>query len=109
MTITCTEKQAQIIRDACELYGRVQIGQFNDLATLLAFDPDSRSDDFRVCCMNRDMISQMLDGAYRTMYTLGRKTPDNADIALDLWAKLDNRRRKDNFVIGSEPMIKVEP
>ena len=30
--LTCTDYQAEIIKQACELYGRVQIGQFGDLA-----------------------------------------------------------------------------
>ena len=35
VTIKCTPYQAQIIKDACELYGRVQISQYRDLTEII--------------------------------------------------------------------------
>ena len=113
--ITCTDKQLQIIKAACEIYGRVQIHQFIDLADLIAEaeypyleDDKVESDAFRKHIEFRNDLQDALnkfDWAYGNRYG---KYPDNAQIALDVWAVLDGRREGSDFAMGSEPLIKVE-
>lgn len=129
-TLTVTDKQLQIIRDACELYGRIQIGQFNGFAEIvtqtgfngwnLRVDPkrkEEQSEDAyefqRHEMLKHDsLVCKALIGAitgiYREAYSWDPKDrPDEANVALDIWAVLDGRR-EDGFHMGSEPLIKVE-
>lgn len=36
-TIKCTDKQLKVIKDACEEYGRLRLGQFLDFSKEMAF------------------------------------------------------------------------
>lgn len=129
-TLTVTDKQLQVIKDACELYGRIQIGQFNGFAEIvtqtgfngwkLRTDPDrkdgesderykARCDEIEECDR---LVCKTLVGAvtgiYREVYNWDVKPRTNeADIALDIWAVLDGRR-EDGFHMGTEPLVKVE-
>lgn len=129
-TLTVTDKQLQVIKDACELYGRIQIGQFNGFAEIvtqtgfsgwqLRVDPKrgeaEQNDMYESRCremLNKDnLVCKVLVGAitgiYREAYCWDVKDrPDEANVALDIWAVLDGRR-EDGFHMGSEPLIKVE-
>lgn len=129
-TLTVTDKQLQVIKDACELYGRIQIGQFNGFAEIvtktgfygwqLRIQPERKegeSDErYKARCdeiEERDrLVCKTLVGAvtgiYREVYNWDVKPRTNeADIALDIWAVLDGRR-EDGFHMGTEPLVKVE-
>lgn len=129
-TLTVTEKQLQVIKDACELYGRIQIGQFVPFAEIvtqtgfyrwqLRVQPERKEDEsderYKARCdetEDRDrLVCKSLIGAitgiYREIYNWDVKPRTNeADIALDIWAVLDGRR-EDGFHIGTEPLVKVE-
>lgn len=130
-TLTVTDKQLRIIRDACELYGRIQIGQFNGFAEIvtqtgfygwqLRIQPERKegeSDErYKARCdeiEERDrLVCKTLVGAvtgiYREVYNWdGKPKTNEADIALDIWAKLDGRREDTDFSMSSEPLVKVE-
>lgn len=126
-----TDAQLEVIRDACELYGRIQLGQFKgfaEIVTQTGFDgwqlrvqPErnaeesderykARCDDAeerdRVIC---DCIVGALDGIYRQAYHYeGKRRTKEADIALDIWAKLDGRREDSDFSMSSEPLVQVK-
>lgn len=129
-SIMVTDKQLQVIKDACELYGRIQIGQFNGFAEIvtqtgfygwqLRVQPDRKEgesdEQYKARCdeiEERDrLVCKTLVGAitgiYREVYNWDVKPRTNeADIALDIWAKLDGRR-EDGFHMGTEPLVKVE-
>ena len=126
-----TDKQLAVIRDACELYGRIQIGQFRGIAEIitqtgfcgweLRVQPKknkgetdeqykARCDrleekDMLVC----DCIKGALEGIFREVYHFeGKPRTNEADVALDVWAVLDGRRGDIDFHMGSEPLVKVK-
>lgn len=130
-TLTVTDKQLQVIKDACELYGRSQIGQFNGFAEIvtqtgfygwqLRVQPDRKEgesdEQYKARCdeiEERDrLVCKTLVGAitgiYREVYNWDVKPRTNeADIALDIWAKLDGRREDTDFSMSTEPLVKVE-
>ena len=130
-TLIVTDKQLDIIRDACELYGRIQIGQFNQFAEIvtqtgfygwgLRVEPEKKDgetdEQYKTRCnaqYERDsLVCKALVGAitgiYRDVYNWDVKPRTNeANVALDIWAKLDGRREDDDFHMGSEPLVKVQ-
>ena len=130
-SLIVTDAQLQIIKDACELYGRIQIGQFNGFAEIvtqtgfygwqLRVQPDRKEgesdEQYKARCdeiEERDrLVCKTLVGAitgiYREVYNWDVKPRTNeADIALDIWAKLDGRREDTDFSMSSEPLVKVE-
>ena len=125
-----TDKQLQVIRDACELYGRIQLGQFRmfaEVVTQTGFSgygirvqpkqKDGETDEqYNERCdrvydgdmLIQDCIEGAVEGLYRHAYRWdGKPRTNEADIALDIWAVLDGRR-EDGFHMGSEPLVKVE-
>lgn len=129
-TLTVTDKQLQVIKDACELYGRIQIGQFNGFAEIvtqtgfngwqLRVQPERKEDEsderYEARCdemEERDrLVCQTLVGAingiYRQIYNWDVKPRTNeSNIALDIWAVLDGRR-EDGFHMGTEPLVQVD-
>ena len=124
-----TDKQLGVIQNACELYGRIQIGQFREFSEIvtqtgfsgwgLRVQPkriDGESDErYKARCdraEEKDMITCMcikgtLDGIYRDIYHYeGKPRPNEANVALDIWAVLDGRR-EDGFHMAPEPLVQV--
>lgn len=129
-SLIVTDKQLQVIKDACELYGRIQIGQFSGFAEIvtqtgfngwsLRTDPkrkDGESDEhYKARCERIEEEDRLvckalvgaINGIYREIYNWDVKDRTNeSNIALDIWAVLDGRR-EDGFHMGSEPLVKVE-
>ena len=125
-----TDKQLNVIREACELYGRIQIGQFERFAEIitqtgfsgwgLRVQPkrnEGESDEkYKARCdriEEHDMIvcnciKSAVEGIYRYVYNYeGKPRTNEADIALDIWAKLDGRREDTNFSMSTEPLVQV--
>ena len=125
-----TDKQLQVIQDACELYGRIQIGQFAGFAEIvtqtgfkgwqLRVQPDRQEDEsddqYKARCDRMEEEDRLvcnalvgaINGIYRQIYNWNVKDRTNeSSIALDIWAVLDGRR-EDGFHMGSEPLVKVE-
>lgn len=130
-TLTVTDKQLDVIRDACELYGRIQIGQFVGFAEIvtqtgfygwqLRVQPDRKEgesdEQYKARCdeiEERDrLVCKTLVGAitgiYREVYNWDVKPRTNeSNIALDIWAVLDGRREDCDFSMSTEPLVKVE-
>lgn len=130
-SLVVTDKQLQVIKEACELYGRIQIGQFERFAEIvtqtgfsgwgLRVQPERKEDEsdelYKARCGDmeeRDMlvcncIKGALDGIYRNAYYYSTKPrPNEADIALDIWAKLDGRREDTDFSMSTEPLVQVK-
>lgn len=130
-TLTVTEKQLQVIKDACELYGRIQIGQFVPFAEIvtqtgfygwtLRVQPkrkDGESDErYKARCDRMEEEDRLvcktlvgaINGIYREAYGWDVKPRTNeADVALDIWAKLDGRREDTDFSMSSEPLVRVD-
>lgn len=126
-----TDKQLQVIRDACELYGRIQLGQFRmfaEVVTQTGFSgygirvqpkqKDGETDEqYNERCAKvydedmliKDCIEGTVEGLYRHTYRWdGKPRTNEADIALDIWAKLDGRREDTDFGMSSEPLVKVD-
>lgn len=129
-SLIVTEKQMQVIRDACELYGRIQIGQFREFAEIVTqtgfsgvgirVEPDRKEgetkEEHKARCEERyDYDSAVygcllgaVNGIVREAYSYEMKPRTNeADIALDIWAVLDGRRDA-GFHMGTEPLVEVE-
>lgn len=125
-----TEKQLDVIREACELYGRIQIGQFNGFAEIvtqtgfsgwqLRVQPDRKDGEtdaqYKARCERLEEEDRLvcsalvgaINGIYRQIYNWNVKPRTNeSSIALDIWAALDGRR-EDGFHMGSEPLIEVK-
>ena len=130
-TLTVTDKQLNVIKNACELYGRIQIGQFNGFAEIvtqtgfygwqLRVQPDRKEDEsderYKARCDDMeerdrlicDCIKGAVDGICRQAYYYDhKKRPNEADIALDIWAKLDGRREGIDFSMSREPLVQVK-
>lgn len=126
-----TDKQLGVIRDACELYGRIQIGQFNQFAEIITQtgfsgwqmrvhpkkNEGETDERYKARCDDADekdrLVCKTLVGAitgiYREAYNLdGKPRTNEADVALDIWAKLDGRREDTDFSMSTEPLIRVE-
>ena len=126
-----TDKQLEVLKNSCELYGRIQLGQFRmfaEIVTQTGFSgygirvqperKDGESDkhfiERRDEIYNRDALIQdciegAVEGIYRHAYWWDGKSHTNeADVSLDIWAVLDGRRENDNFHKGSEPNVKVK-
>ena len=125
-----TDKQLNVIRDACELYGRIQLGQFRGFAEIvtqtgfngwgLRVQPNRNKDEtdeyFKARCYSEEehdmevnaCIVGAITGIYREAYHWeGKPRTNEAEIALDVWAVLDGRRKDNDFRMGSEPLVKV--
>lgn len=129
-SLVVTDKQLQVIKEACELYGRIQIGQFTRFAEIvtqtgfsgwyLRVQPDRKEDEsdeqYKARCERLEedrLVCKALVGAingiYREIYNWDVKPRTNeADIALDIWAKLDGRREDTDFRMSTEPLVKVK-
>lgn len=129
-TLTVTDKQLKVIKDACELYGRIQIGQFTGFAEIvtqtgfygwqLRVQPDRKADEsderYKARCDETekedrlvcDALIGAINGIYRQIYNWNVKDRTNeSNIALDIWAVLDGRR-EDGFHMGTEPLVNVD-
>lgn len=125
-----TDKQLQVIKESCELFGRIQIGQFNGFAEIvtqtgfngwqLRVQPQKNkgetNEQYKVRCKRLEeedrLICRTLVGAitgiYREAYGWNNKDRTNeSSVALDIWAILDGRR-EDGFHMGTEPLVTVK-
>lgn len=125
-----TDKQLAVIKEACELYGRIQIGQFGQFAEIvtqtgfsgwqLRVQPDRKDGEtdaqYKARCERLEEEDRLvcsalvgaINGIYRQIYNWNVKSRTNeSSIALDIWAALDGRR-EDGFHMGSEPLIEVK-
>lgn len=125
-----TDKQLEIIKSACELYGRIQLGQFRCFAEtvtqtgfygwVMRIDPkkkDGETDkEYKIRCLEQydkdilvaNCLEGAIDGIYRNAYHMeGKPRTNESNISLDIWAALDGRR-EDGFHMGSEPLVKIE-
>ena len=130
-SLIVTDKQLEVIKDACELYGRIQIGQFVQFAEIvtqagfsgwtLRVQPERKKDEtdeqYKARCADAeerdclicDCIKGAVDGICRQAYYYDhKKRPNEADIALDIWAKLDGRREDTDFSMSTEPLVEVK-
>lgn len=98
-TITLSEEQLNTIATACELIGRLMLGQADRIGILIPFDDYQLGFEF-------DEINHRYLQAYRDYVTIERDEDGNrkADVPLDIWRKI---ARKDDFRMGSEPSISV--
>ena len=125
-----TDKQLEVIKSACELYGRIQIGQFrgfSEIVTQTGFygyeirvQPERKEDETdeqykarRDALFDRDALVQdclegAIEGIYRHAYRWdGMPRTNEANIALDIWSFVDGRREDSTFHMGSEPLPKL--
>jgi len=130
-SLVVTDKQLQVIKKACELYGRIQIGQFVQFAEIvtqtgfsgwtLRVQPERKEDESEECykarCDNAEEKDRLfckalygaINGIYCEIYNWDVKPRTNeADIALDIWAKLDGRREDTDFSMSTEPLVQVK-
>ncbi len=129
-SLIVTDKQLEVIKDACELYGRIQIGQFGGFAEIvtqtgfsgweLRVQPERKEDEsdiyYNARCDNAEEKDRLvckalvgaINGIYREIYNWNVKPRTNeSSIALDVWAVLDGRR-EDGFHMGTEPLVQVK-
>ena len=126
-----TDKQLAVIKAACELYGRIQLGQFrgfSEIVTQTGFDgfsmrvqPERKEDETdeeyrerREYLYRRDELVQnclegAVEGIYRHAYRWeGMPRTNEENISLDIWAVLDGRRDDSGFHMGTEPLVQVK-
>lgn len=129
-SLIVTDKQLQVIKEACELYGRIQIGQFERFAEIvtqtgfsgweLRVQPKKNEgetdEQYKARCERLEEEDRLvckalvgaINGIYREIYNWNVKDRTNeSSIALDLWAALDGRR-EDGFHMGTEPLVQVK-
>ena len=125
-----TDAQLKTIKNSCELYGRIQLGQFREFSEIVTqtgfsgyqirVEPkqgeNEDDDDYRERCrlkydedsLVQDCIEGAVEGIYRHAYRWdGMPRTQEADIALDVWAVLDGRR-EDGFHMSREPLVQVK-
>ena len=126
-----TDKQLDVIKSACELYGRIQLGQFrefSEIVTQTGFsgygirvqpkrEDDETDEHYNEKCdkvYDGDMLVQqciegVMEGLYRHAYRWDEKPRTNeANVALDIWSFVDGRREDSDFHMGSEPLPKLK-
>ena len=129
-----TDKQLEVIKNACELYGRIQIGQFTQFAEIvtqtgfsgwtLRVQPKRKEDEtdeqYKTRCEGLERLEEQdrlvckalvgaINGIYREIYNWNVKDRTNeSNVALDVWAVLDGRRDDTDFHMGSEPLVQVK-
>lgn len=126
-----TDKQLAVIKAACELYGRIQLGQFrgfSEIVTQTGFDgfsmrvqPERKEDEtddeyrerreylYRRDELVQDCLEGAVEGIYRHAYRYdGMPRTNEANISLDIWAVLDGRRDDSDFHMGTEPLVQVK-
>ena len=126
-----TDKQLDVIKDACELYGRIQIGQFTQFAEIvtqtgfsgwaLRVQPERKEDEtdkqYKTRCKRLEEQDRLvcnalvgaINGIYREIYNWNVKDRTNeSSVALDVWVVLDGRRDDTDFHMGSEPLVQVK-
>ena len=126
-----TDNQLDVIKCACELYGRIQIGQFRGIAEIITQtgfcgwelrvqpkkNKSETEEQYKARCDSLeekdmlvcDCIIGALDGIFRGAYHFqGKPRTNEADVALDIWAALDGRRGDIDFHMGSEPLVQVK-
>lgn len=98
-TLTLTKQQLDTIATACELIGRLMLGQADRIGILIPFDDYQLGFEF-------DEINHRYLQAYRDYVTIERDENGNrkADIPLDIWRKIT---KNEDFRMGSEPSISV--
>lgn len=98
-TLTLSEEQLNTIATACELLGRLMLGQADRIGVLIPFD------DYQLG-FELDEINHRYLQVYRDYVTIERDENGNrkADVPLDIWRKI---ARKDDFRMGSEPSILI--
>lgn len=124
-----TDKQLEVIKMSCELYGRIQLGQFREFSEIVTqtgfsgyeirVQPergDGETDEhYNEKCdkmYDGDMLVQqciegVMEGLYRHAYCWdGKPRTNEANVALDIWSFVDGRR-DDGFHMGSEPLPKL--
>lgn len=129
-SLVVTDKQLQVIKEACELYGRIQIGQFQQFAEIvtqtgfsgweLRVQPEKKEgetdEQYKARCERLEEQDRLvckalvgaINGIYREIYNWSVKDRTNeSSIALDVWAKLDGRR-EGGFSFGTEPLVQVK-
>lgn len=99
-TLTLSEEQLKTIATACELIGRLMLGQTDRIGTLIPFDDYKLGFEF-------DEINHRYLQAYHDYVTIERDENGyrKADIPLDIWRKI---AKKDDFRMGSEPGVEVK-
>lgn len=110
-TIKCTRKQLDVIRNACEEYGRVRLGQFFDISTdlaLLGYEYKENDPEFNRRINARNDLHTMLSRWFQETVGINYDRDPNEMIAMDIWAVLDGRREGTGFVLGSEPQVVVK-
>lgn len=126
-----SDKQLAVIKAACELYGRIQIGRYERFAEIvmqtgfsgweLRVQPERKEDEsdeqYKARCERLEEQDRLvckalvgaINGIYREIYNWNVKPRTNeADIALDIWAKLDGRREDTDFSWSTEPLVQVK-
>ena len=124
-----TDKQLDVIKMSCELYGRIQLGQFrefSEIVTQTGFSgyeirvqpkrgDDETDEHYNEKCdkmydgdiVVQECIEGVMEGLYRHAYRWdGKPRTTEANIALDIWAVLDGRR-EDGFHMAPEPLVQV--
>lgn len=102
-SIEVTEKQLQVIKDACELYCRIQLGQFELAANAIVGGGLSDED-----IAARKCVTGALRGIWQE-YGGGFQERRNEEmVAGDIWAVLDGRRDGSKICLGSEPQVVVK-
>lgn len=101
-TVTFTKQQINTIATACELLGRLMLGQTDRLGILIPFKFNDYQLGFEFDELNHRYLQ-----AYRDYISIERDENGyrKADIPLDIWRKI---ARKDDFRMGSEPGVVVE-
>ena len=126
-----TDKQLAVIKAACELYGRIQLGQFrgfSEIVTQTGFDgfgirvqPERKEDEtdeeyrerreylYRRDELVQDSLEGAVEGIYRHAYRWeGMPRTNEENISLDIWTVLDGRRDDSDFHMGTEPLVQVK-
>ena len=125
-----TDKQLEVIKMSCELYGRIQLGQFREFSEIVTqtgfsgyeirVQPERKDDEtdeeykerreylYRRDELTKECLEGAVEGLYRHAYRWdGKPRTTEANIALDIWAVLDGRR-EDGFHMAPEPLVQVK-
>lgn len=77
-----TEEQLEIISKACELYGRIQMGQLRVIAEHFFHIPNERLDFLRQLLTRAEPYASGLGGGYHSISS--DSIPDSARVAMDI-------------------------
>lgn len=115
-TITLTDEQIRVAKNALEEYFRVRLGQYNDLTDSIAFADCDSGDKLKwqECFARREAAQVLMESAYRLMRPIPHNKTEDMMIAQVAWDAIrhalwmsqpkEDRERFGGYILDKTPL-----